>query len=105
MYSHPDLPWVAHKILVTAQVLGFGIWIGLWPWACQKASFVQRLNILLLNFPNMLKDSSLNTCIVSMSLSMIDSLLINCLFKSKVIHFLFVYVYTFSNSDFRIQLN
>ena len=28
--------WVAHKILVTAQVLGFGIWIGLWPRACQK---------------------------------------------------------------------
>ena len=27
--------WVAHKILVTAQVLGFGIWIGLWPRACQ----------------------------------------------------------------------
>ena len=26
---------VAHKILVTAQVLGFGIWIGLWPRACQ----------------------------------------------------------------------
>ena len=25
---------VAHKILVTAQVLGFGIWIGLWPRAC-----------------------------------------------------------------------
>ena len=24
------------KILVTAQVLGFGIWIGLWPRACQK---------------------------------------------------------------------
>ena len=27
---------LTHKILVTAQVLGFGIWIGLWPWACQK---------------------------------------------------------------------
>ena len=26
---------VAYKILVTAQVLGFGIWIGLWTWACQ----------------------------------------------------------------------
>ena len=23
------------KILVTAQVLGFGIWIGQWPWANQ----------------------------------------------------------------------
>ena len=26
---------VGFKILVTAQVLGFGIWIGLWPRACQ----------------------------------------------------------------------
>ena len=24
-----------YEILVTAQVLGFGIWIGLWTWACQ----------------------------------------------------------------------
>ena len=28
--------FLAHKILVTAQVLGFGIWIGLWTWACQQ---------------------------------------------------------------------
>ena len=27
------------KILVTAQVLGFGIWIGLWPRACQFKYF------------------------------------------------------------------
>ena len=29
--------WVVgwSKILVTVQVLGFGIWIGLWPRACQ----------------------------------------------------------------------
>ena len=30
------------KILVTAQVLGFGIWIGLWPQACQKALFFMQ---------------------------------------------------------------
>ena len=46
MYSHPDLQKViggvvvggvvAHKILVKAQVPGFGIWIRLWPRACQK---------------------------------------------------------------------
>ena len=31
--SYRVVGWVAHKILVTAQVLGFGIWIGLWPQA------------------------------------------------------------------------
>ena len=35
---------VAHKILVTAQVLGFGIWIGLWPRACQL-SIVSHLYV------------------------------------------------------------
>ena len=31
----PPRPSKSYKILVTAQVLGFGIWIGLWPRACQ----------------------------------------------------------------------
>ena len=36
LLSEPCSPThVSHKILVTAQVLGFGIWIGLWPRACQ----------------------------------------------------------------------
>ena len=30
-----------YEILVTAQVLGFGIWIGLWTWACQFMKIFQ----------------------------------------------------------------
>ena len=73
MYSLPDLQkvigWggvVAHKILVTAQVLGFGIWIGLWPWACQFVLYTiyRLLETLMMGNMNLL-DSLLDFLVAS----------------------------------------